>query len=74
MRQRKNEIVAEFGGKCHDCGNSFPDFVYDFHHLDMETKEHNPSYFIKMNPKRAKEELKKCIMLCSNCHRIRHHG
>lgn len=71
-RAKKKKLVELFGNVCYDCKQSFPEFCYDFHHLDMTTKEHNPSYFIKMSEKRAMEELTKCVMLCSNCHRIRH--
>lgn len=73
QRQRKEDLVKQFGGKCSICGQSFPDCCYDFHHLDMTQKEYNPSYMIKMNPERAKTELSKCILVCSNCHRILHH-
>lgn len=74
MRLRKKELVETFGNICHDCKQSFDPVVYDFHHLDPTQKDFNPSYIYKMNPERAKEELKKCVMLCSNCHRIRHYG
>lgn len=74
MKIRKQEIIDKFGGKCLDCGGIFPSAVYDFHHLDPNEKEYNPSYMAKMNPKRAEEELKKCVLLCANCHRVRHYG
>jgi hypothetical protein len=74
MRARKQELVNRFGGKCTDCGGEFSAVVYDFHHTDPTEKDFNPSYIFKMNPQRAEEELKKCVMLCSNCHRIRHYG
>lgn len=72
MKQRKAAVVQEFGGACYDCKGVFPDCVYDFHHLDGSTKDHNPSYLLKMNPERWRIELEKCVMLCSNCHRLRH--
>ena len=71
-RDRKREWVVKLGDKCTDCGNSFPDFVYDFHHLDG--KDVNPSKALTWYPERAADELSKCILLCSNCHRIRHFG
>ena len=71
-KQRKKEAVAFMGGKCQDCGGIFPPSVFDFHHVDMTTKEHNPSHILKNGLEKAKEELSKCILLCSNCHRIRH--
>lgn len=72
VAERKQWAVDYMGGKCKDCGNTFPLCCYDFHHLDMETKDNNPSYFIRMSKERAMEELDKCILLCANCHRMRH--
>ena len=69
----KAKAIEFMGGKCFDCNGVFPPAVYDFHHLDMTTKEHNPSHILR-NFEKAKEELSKCVLLCSNCHRIRHHG
>jgi len=69
-RQRKIEWIEAAGGSCKDCGGVFPPSVYDFHHPDPSVKEGNPSSL--MLNKKGREELKKCILLCSNCHRIRH--
>lgn len=73
-RKRKREVVDHFGDKCNDCGNTYPQYVYQFHHLDPESKDVNPSHAISKNPTKMWEELKKCVMLCANCHMIRHHG
>lgn len=72
IQENKRKAVAYKGDKCFDCGQSFPDCVYDFHHLDPNTKDMNPSAFIRLGFEKAKTELDKCVMLCSNCHRIRH--
>lgn len=74
IREKKKKAVELMGGKCFDCGNSFPDCVYDFHHLDPKEKDLNPSAAIKLSEERMMQELNKCVMLCSNCHRIRHFG
>lgn len=71
-KQAKRKAIEYMGGCCSDCGKTFPDSVYDFHHLDMTTKEGNPSKLLSGNWEKAKEELSKCVLLCSNCHRIRH--
>lgn len=60
------------GEKCGDCKNSFPAPVYEFHHLNPKEKERNPSYLFRKGWKATEEELLKCVMLCANCHRIRH--
>ena len=45
----------------------------DFHHINPEDKEYSVSDLIsnKMFTK-AYKEIKKCIVLCANCHRIHH--
>lgn len=70
---RKSYIVHRvFGGHCYDCGESYPDCVFDFHH-EGDEKSHNPSKLIGRNQMGdALKELEKCVMLCSNCHRMRH--
>lgn len=71
-KQRKLEAVSLFGDKCHDCEGTYHPSVYDFHHLDPSVKEKHPS--VALSRLDWKEELEKCVMLCANCHRIRHHG
>ena len=44
--------------------------LYDFHHLDPSTKEFGIGSATTTRSRQAYfEEAKKCIMLCSNCHR-----
>jgi hypothetical protein len=46
----------------------------DFHHKDPSTKEANVAHMITRgwSINRVKEELRKCRVLCSNCHRKLH--
>ena len=69
---RKQWAVEYMGGKCNDCGGVFHQSVYDFHHINPSEKEGNPSSFLTKSEERLKEELAKCVLLCANCHRIRH--
>lgn len=75
-KQIKKRAIQAFGNKCLICGNSFPDSVYDFHHIDPETKDFSfggsgtPSS--KSGWYDIRDELQKCILVCSNCHRIIH--
>lgn len=73
-RDAKKRAVDYMGGKCHDCGVLYPDYVYDFHHLSGDTKVDNPSAILKRSWEAAKEELDKCVMVCANCHRKRHYA
>ncbi len=70
----KQKLVEEFGDKCSDCGTTFPNCCYDFHHLDPATKEFEIAPSIGSKYEKVLTEAKKCVMLCSNCHRIRHYS
>jgi hypothetical protein len=73
-QERKRLVVEHFGDKCADCGVTYPQCVYEFHHLDPNEKDVNPSKALGWSEDRMWRELDKCIMLCSNCHKIRHFG
>lgn len=71
--ERKKRIVEQFGGKCLDCKNSFPYPVFEFHHLDPSQKDLSWTKMRLVSEERLQNELSKCVMLCANCHRIRHY-
>jgi len=59
--------------KCERCGFGHI-ATMDFHHEDPSTKEGNVHNFVSNGQfAKAYEEIKKCIVLCANCHRIHHH-
>ena len=70
-QKRRDEAIDFLGGKCMMCGGEFPRCCFDFHHRDPETKIDDISNLLR-KPVMLKEELKKCDLLCANCHRIRH--
>ena len=75
-RKRKSlkcQAVKHAGDKCNDCGESFPDCVYDFHHTQDDKEGCVGNMTHNCRPWDViKEEVDKCVMLCANCHRIRH--
>jgi hypothetical protein len=74
-RMLKEKAVAYLGGRCIDCGlQSEYAEVYDFHHRYPEEKDASIAYLMDTTKRweRIREELDKCDLLCSNCHRIRH--
>ncbi len=61
------------GLSCVECGESRY-WVLDFHHKERSEKEDNLGTILFSKGKVAfQKELKKCIVLCSNCHRDLHH-
>lgn len=71
----KQRAVQYLGGQCADCGlQSDIIAIYDFHHINPHNKDIDPSRLLQTTGQweRAKLELDKCVLLCSNCHRIRH--
>ena len=73
--QRKRRAVEYLGGKCADCGYQTEFLtVYDFHHKEERSDKKEISYLITANVgwEKLRRELDKCILLCANCHRIRH--
>ena len=72
-RKFKLECIVYKGGVCVDCGNMPHPAAMAFHHLDPKQKDVEVS---KMRDKSLFEavaaELDKCVLLCLNCHAIRH--
>jgi hypothetical protein len=75
-RRRKNKLLRltnrykAFCG-CANCGEKDP-VCLDFHHKD-NTKEYDVSKLISLgNIVKLRAEIRKCIVLCANCHRKHH--
>lgn len=68
---RKLELFSDLGG-CLNCGET--DIAcLDFHHTDPSKKDMGMNELLKQKSEKYLEELKKCIILCSNCHRKLHY-
>jgi hypothetical protein len=72
----KERILLAFGGKCCVCGYNKCNRSLHLHHLDPNEKEFSlggarawPSAWDKVV-----KELRKCVMVCSNCHGEIHGG
>jgi hypothetical protein len=58
---------------CVKCGFNHP-AALDFHHEDPSTKTDSVNQLVSDGRfKAAMEEVKKCVVLCANCHRTHHH-
>ena len=79
VQKRREKIVVmaiEYkGGKCIACGYNKCSRALDFHHIDPSTKEFGIAQKgYTRSWSRVKDELDKCMLLCSNCHREVHAG
>ncbi len=76
-RQRRyKQLALDYkGGKCTNCGFDKYQGALEFHHLDPSKKDFEMSNFSRhpLNEEAIKE-LDKCILLCANCHRMKHAG
>lgn len=72
-KNHKQKLIDGFGGKCGKCSLEDDQVVFDFHHLDPKEKDFVLSSKI-MSEEKAFDEAKKCVLLCSNCHRKVHAG
>ena len=73
-RKRKLDAIEYLGGKCQQCGGTFHPSIYEFHHLNPDEKDRDPSKMLQLKWSRVTAELDKCQLLCANCHRYIHHG
>lgn len=74
---RKKESIKYKGSECIDCGKSYPSepyVIFDFHHLNPNEKDVDWGKLRLRSWNKIKNELDKCVLLCSNCHRKRHHN
>lgn len=74
-RQRlKQRLIEIAGGKCCICGYNKCTSALEFHHINPEEKEFSIGGNTNVGFLRAVEEIKKCILVCANCHREIHEG
>ena len=68
-----NLLRNKYGGKCQKCGYNNYLGALDFHHIDPTQKD----FTIGNRDFKLEDcinEIKKCILLCSNCHKELHAG
>lgn len=75
---RKAALVHMLGGKCSQCGYSHSLRALDFHHVNPSEKRRTVSHLLAINTEEsfilAIEEAQRCVLLCSNCHRVETFG
>lgn len=74
-RARKQKIVSLMGGKCIFCGYNKCLKSMDCHHIERETKKFSVSSVLsKKSWNDILHEIKKCLLVCRNCHGEIHDG
>lgn len=72
--RRNRRIYIEYlGGKCVKCNYDKCDSALEFHHRDQSKKDLRFNYIRYWGFEKAKKELNKCDLVCSNCHREIHY-
>lgn len=74
LRKKYKDLIISYKkeSKCSKCGNN--DYrVLEFHHRDGKEKDFAISWaFNNIGIEKTRKEIEKCVILCSNCHRIMH--
>ena len=70
-RERWREYKSTL--KCIECGYDHP-AALDFHHVVKSPDNRSVNELLRRDAfKAVMEEIKKCVVLCANCHRKHHH-
>jgi hypothetical protein len=80
--EERKQYILEFKNQpCADCGNHYPPVCMDFHHINEDLKPDSLKGYNKSSItrtmrvwsiKKINEEMNNMVVLCANCHRIRH--
>lgn len=72
-KRDRYKVIDEMGGKCCICDYDNSYAVLQLHHIEPEKKDDNYNVWGK-SYNFLKEESKKCVLFCSNCHLEYHNG
>ena len=72
--EKKQKLVELMGGKCELCGYDKNPVALSFHHKDRKNKVFAISAYLSLPIEDLIEEVKKCRLLCLNCHAELHNG
>lgn len=72
FKTERQKFLDSFKKKCYLCDETF-NRCLEFHHLNKDEKQFNISTMKELSLNLIIDELKKCIVLCANCHRKVHY-
>jgi hypothetical protein len=85
MKSEKSEVrrtkaylsryIQDLKGRtpCMDCKIQYPYYVMDFDHVRGRKQKNVMELIPTLSKKKIDEEIAKCEIVCSNCHRVRTH-
>lgn len=74
-RRRKLNLIKVCGNQCNICGYDKNVSALEFHHIDPKQKEYSVAAQGTCHDlSKDLDEVKKCILVCANCHREIHSG
>lgn len=73
-KNTKERIIESMGGECVCCGYKKSTAALELHHIEPLEKEFAISSVLAncISWKRIVDELRKCVLVCSNCHKEIH--
>ena len=66
-------MINFLGGCCSKCGYNKNYAALEFHHVKDKSFSLDSRKISNTSMSKLLEELKKCILLCSNCHKEHHY-
>ena len=73
-KRRKEDILYVMGNHCQICGYNKSTTALEFHHLNPQEKDFTIGQILNKEWELMNKEIKKCALLCANCHREYHEG
>ncbi len=71
-KERRREYLRQAKSRpCVDCDVQYPYYVMDFDHREGEEKLFELNRVNRLTMRAIKQEIEKCDVVCSNCHRER---
>ena len=74
INNHRKELKKLLGGKCEICSYNKCLAALEFHHKIGEKEGHVSRLIMDFSRQKSLKEIKKCILLCANCHRELHSG
>lgn len=73
-KRLKERLIYVMGEKCQICGYDKCKEALEFHHINPDEKGFSITANANIGTEKALKEIKKCILICANCHREIHAG